>query len=134
MSRRRIVEIPGVGHVNPIPQAVVIDGMIYTSAISGMDPETGRYVGDPEGQVKMAFANLHRLLALAGATSDDIAKLDVFVNDAPIREMVNREWAAMFPDPHDRPARHAHPIHPGSPREVVVQLEFVAILPRDARA
>lgn len=121
-----------MGHVNPIPQGVVIGGMVYSSVIAGMDPETGKYVGDPEGQVKMAFANLRRFLAAAGAGLDDVAKMDVFVNDRAVRELVNREWLATFPDPHDRPARHAHAIHPGSPPEVVVQLEIVAVLPGGA--
>ena len=118
-----------MSHVNPIPQGVVIGNMVFSSVIAGQDPETGRYVGDPEGQVKAAFVNLRRFLAAAGASLDDVAKVDVFVNEQPIRELVNRECLATFPDPGNRPARHVHTIHPGSPQDVVVQLEIVALLP-----
>jgi len=39
-------------------------------------------------------------------TPDDIIKMTVWITDRSLREIMNRHWVAMFPDPHSRPARH----------------------------
>jgi 2-iminobutanoate/2-iminopropanoate deaminase len=35
-----------------------------------------------------------------------VVKLGVTVKDNTVRDAINTEWLACFPDPHDRPARH----------------------------
>jgi len=39
----------------------------------------------------------------AGGTTDDVAKMTVFLKDMKHREHVNREWLKMFPDENNRP-------------------------------
>ena len=46
------------------------------------------------------------LLQAGGATLSDVVKLTVYIKDNSVRESINNEWLANFPDPHDRPARH----------------------------
>lgn len=107
MSRRQSIEIEGYSHgPNPIPAASKIGNMVVTGGIHGMDPSTGKTPTDLAGQCVNVFANLRRILAAAGASPDDIIKMTFWIRDAGAREAINKEWVAMFPDPHSRPARH----------------------------
>ena len=51
-------------------------------------------------------AMLRRIVEAAGGTTENILKLSFYVRDKNLREHINKEWLAMFPDPHSRPARH----------------------------
>ena len=55
-----------------------------------------------------------------------MAKLTVFLSDDANRAHVNTEWLKMFPDPDDRPARHA--VRTDLRRGMLVQLEFIAVV------
>jgi hypothetical protein len=56
----------------------------------------------------------------------DIAKINV-IRDRALRPHVNKEWLAMFPDPHSRPARHTFPA-PDLPPDMLVQCEVIAFM------
>lgn len=105
--RRRTVSVPGLGHGNqPIPLAVVVGNLLTTGGISGRDPRTGKVPEEVGDEVRQVFANLRAVLDAAGCSPDGIAKVTVFVQDRGIRDEINREWVALFPDEDDRPARH----------------------------
>ncbi len=124
-TRRRSIEIEGVAHSAPIPMGARIDNIVYSSAIMGIDPETGRAAeGGPE-QVRLAFANVARFLAAAGVTADDVVRMTVLLEDMALREFVNEEWLKMFPDPTSRPARHA--VNQRLNGGMLVQLEVIAV-------
>ena len=75
------------------------------------------------------FRNLEKVLAAAGATTRDIAKLSFSVTSMSLREAINQEWLAMFPDADDRPARHvAQYAH--LPEPAVVGCEALVVLGR----
>ncbi len=127
MADRRSIEIPGVRlHQQPFPGATRIGNMVFSSAIPGMDRETGTVPDDPRQQIRNAFANVRALLEVAGATPDNVAKVQVFLADREMRPMVNEEWEAMFPDEDSRPVRHT--VGGALPNNYVVQLEFVAVI------
>jgi enamine deaminase RidA (YjgF/YER057c/UK114 family) len=54
-----------------------------------------------------AFESLAALLEIAGCRPDDVGHLFVWYGSHKYREAVNRPWLAAFPEPEDRPARHA---------------------------
>ncbi len=126
--KREVLHVPGLsGHKNLIPTAVRIGGYVYSSAIGGSDPETDKVPDDPAEQVLNAFGHIRRVMEVAGGSPDDLAKMTVFLKDKAYRELVNKEWVAMFPDPEDRPVRHALTVT-DLPGNYVVQLEIVAVL------
>ena len=49
---------------------------------------------------------MKNIIEAAGGTTDGIAKVIVYLKDFKHREIVNKEWVAMFPDENNRPARH----------------------------
>ena len=125
--RPRSLEVEGLSHGKaPIPMGARAGNTVYSSGIPGVDPATGQLGPDAAAQARLAFANMRALLAVGGATLDDVVRMTVYLKDNGAREHVNAEWLACFPDPHDRPARHTliHDLQGG----MLVQLEIVAIV------
>lgn len=122
----RSIDLPGASHNAPIPAGARVGNILCSSAISGKDAATGQLPDDMAQQARHAFANLRALLEAGGATLGDVVKLSVTVRDNAVRDAVNTEWLAAFPDPHDRPARHitVHPLQHG----LWLQLEVMAVI------
>ena len=125
MARREVIELEGFAHGNPIPVAVKIGNMVYSGAVSGTN-ESGVTPANPEEQIAQVFKNIQRIVEKAGGSVNDIAKLDVKLRDMSHRPIVNTYWLAMFPDQHDRPARHTS--QADLPGTLAIQVEMVAVL------
>ncbi len=126
MSGRRSIEVPGFDHGGqPIPAACRIGGLVVTGGVYGVDPATGQLPDDVGLQTQLMFASLERILAAAGATFDQVAKMTVFVKDRRARAAVNEEWLKAFPDPASRPARHTLQ-NDNLPGNMLVQCEVIA--------
>ncbi|MFR1799365.1 MAG: RidA family protein [Enterococcus casseliflavus] len=126
MTKRQVIQINGSAHENPIPTAVKIGNMVYTSALMGTDPSSGQMPETVEEEVAQLFTYILEIMEKAGGSSENIAHLSVSVTDRSYKEIVNKEWLKLFPDPDNRPARHTtvHSLKPG----VRVQVEMVAVL------
>lgn len=76
---------------------------IYLSGIIGARPDGSLPAGDMVAQAELAFANLERVLAAAGATPSDVVKVNVYVGDdyamhaGPIREIRSRYFTDRYP-------------------------------------
>jgi 2-iminobutanoate/2-iminopropanoate deaminase len=112
---KRSLHVQGLGHGNtPIPMGARVGNLLCSSGINGADASTGKLPEDPLAQVKHAFANMQSVLAAGGAVLSDVVKLTVYLKDSfnnnisqkAMREAINVEWIACFPEADDRPARH----------------------------
>ena len=130
MSKRRSIEVAGLQHENPIPVASQIGPFLVSGGIFGKDPNTGTIPPGIEEQCALLFANIRLILAAAGGTPEDILKLTVWLKDKAHRLHVNKEWLAMFPDAHSRPARHSL-LSPDLPGAALVQGELLAIFDKN---
>lgn len=127
MAKRQSIDIPGlVPHKNPISHCTKIGNMIFSGGITGFEPGTDVLPDSFDDQTRCAFANMKTLVEGAGATLGDVAKVTVFLKDTTNRDPINREWLALFPDPDDRPARHA--VKADFEGKMLIQLEIVAVL------
>ncbi|KHD84191.1 endoribonuclease L-PSP [Heyndrickxia ginsengihumi] len=126
MAKREVLHVKGSNHQNPIPTAVKIGNMVYTSAIIGSDPETGEMPESVQEEVANLFHYMREIMELVGGTTDDIAHLSVLVTDREYKKVVNVEWIKMFPDENNRPARHStvQNLREG----LRVQIEMTAVL------
>ncbi|MBI2540318.1 MAG: RidA family protein [Deltaproteobacteria bacterium] len=125
-SKREVVNIPGLAHGAPIPNGAKIGNMVFSSAISGRDTETGKLPEEPDRQAEALFRNIRTFMKNAGGTPDNIAHMTVFLKEEKLRDSINKEWVKMFPDEKDRPARHAVT---GELRGgMLFQVELVAVL------
>jgi 2-iminobutanoate/2-iminopropanoate deaminase len=122
----RSVNVAGAGHNAPIPLGARVGPLLCSSGISGKDAATGQLPADAGAQVRHAFANMDALLSAAGGTLADVVKLHIAVNDNALRDAINAEWLARFPDPADRPARHIvqQPLQHG----MQLQIELTAFI------
>src|ERR1700730_3931759 len=68
VSRRRSFEVPGLRHQNPIPMGCIIDPFMMSSGIFGMEPETRKTPDDVQGQCRLMFANIRRVMEAAGGS------------------------------------------------------------------
>jgi enamine deaminase RidA (YjgF/YER057c/UK114 family) len=107
MARRRSIHIAGFKHGNPIPAATRLGPLLVSSVIVGRDPATGKMPDSVEEQCVHIFAHVRAMLAEAGATAEDVVKMEFWVPDpATGRAVINREWQKMFPDLDSCPSRH----------------------------
>ena len=127
MSRRVSIEVPGMEHDNPIPAACRVGPFLITSGVSGKEPYTLKFPEGIEAQCAQMFSTIRVILEQAGAAPADIIKINVWLQDRSLRPHVNKEWLAMFPDPHSRPARHTFNA-PDLPPGMLVQCEVIAVI------
>jgi 2-iminobutanoate/2-iminopropanoate deaminase len=126
MRTGRSLDVPGLSHKAPIPLGARVGPLICSSGIAGKDPATGTLPPDDAAQARHAFANMRALLEAGGATLAHVARLTVTVADDAVRDAVNAEWLAAFPDPADRPARHI--LVQSLQHGMRLQLEFIALI------
>ncbi|MDZ4344030.1 MAG: RidA family protein [Candidatus Binatia bacterium] len=126
MATRKSIHIKGMEHGAPIPNGAVVGNMVFSSAISGKDAKTGVMSPNPDEQAEAMFRNLQLFMESAGCTPDDIGYLKVYLKEEKYRDSVNKAWLKMFPDEHDRPARHA--IKAELRGEMLMQIEVIAVL------
>ncbi|WAH35700.1 RidA family protein [Alicyclobacillus dauci] len=128
MSGRRSIEIEGVTHGNtPIPQGARIDKFIFSSAIAGVDPQTGEIPDDARRQAELVFQHVRTFMETAGGSPENIGRMTIYLQDEMYRDFVNEEWVKMFPNPESRPARHATATN--LRRGALIQVDLIAVLP-----
>ena len=130
MAVRMTIEVPGFEHDNPLPAARRVGPLLITSGVSGKEPYTGEYPDGVEAQCARMFTTIRQILEIGGAKAADIVKINFWVGDRAMRPAINKEWLAMFPDPHARPARHTFQTDT-LPPGMLVQSEVIAYLAGD---
>ena len=126
MAKRTVIEMPGLSHAAPIPNGAKIGNMVFSSAISGKDTATGKVPAYADEQAEVLFQNIRKFMELAGGTPENIAHMTVFLKDEKDRESINKAWNKMFPDEHNRPARHA--LKADIRGGLLFQVELIAVL------
>lgn len=126
MAKRTVIEMPGLSHGAPIPNGVKIGNVVFSSAISGKNAETGKVPENPDEQAEVLFRNIHKFMELAGGTPENIGHMTVYLKDEKDRESINKAWLKMFPDEHNRPARHA--LKAELRGGLLFQIELIAVL------
>lgn len=128
MTKREVIEIPGVSHgTAPIPMGAKIGSIVCSSAIMGKDPETNELPLDPEAQLACLFKNIETFMEQAGGSTGNIIRMSVYLKDNNLRKLFNDQWLNMFPKENDRPARHIT-IQDELRNGMVAQVEIIAVL------
>jgi 2-iminobutanoate/2-iminopropanoate deaminase len=90
--------------VGPYSQAMMHDGVLYTSGQIGLDPAAGALVGEGvELQARQVTKNLSAVLDAAGGSISDIIKVNIYLTDMgdfPLVNAIYADWLAEH-----RPAR-----------------------------
>ena len=109
--------------VGPYSQAIDTGSLILLSGQLGIDRQTGTMVDGLEAQTHQAFRNIQYVLAEAGLTLANIAKVTVFLNDIQDFSKVNEIYASYFVQPY--PARSAFQVA-ALPMNGLVEIEVIA--------
>lgn len=126
INERTSIYVEGFSHRNPIPAACRIGGLLFSGSIQGTDPATGRYGATLADQCALMFAHIKRIVEAAGGTTDDVAKMTVWMRDRSQRQALNVEWLKMFPDAAHRPARHT--MQADLDGDKLIECDFIAVL------
>ena len=110
--------------IGPYCQAIEVDGWIYLSGQTGLDPKTGELApGGFEAQTRQVLANLREVLTAAGCTFADVVKTSVFITDFANFPILNKLYAEAMGD--HRPARTTVQVA-GLPKGGLVEIDLVA--------
>ena len=110
--------------IGPYCQAIEVDGWLYLSGQTGLDPKTGDLVpGGFEAQTRQVLANLREVLSAAGLTFANVVKTSVFLTDFANFPAMNQLYAEAMGD--HRPARTTVQVV-ALPKGGLVEIDLVA--------
>ncbi|HSG39045.1 MAG TPA: Rid family detoxifying hydrolase [Thermoanaerobaculia bacterium] len=114
--------------LGPYSQAVEIDGWLYTSAQSGLDPVTNELAeGGFEAQARQVLKNLQAVLATGGCSFQDVVRTTIYILDFANFPAVNSLYAEAMGD--HRPARTTLQVS-AIPKAGLVAMDMIARVPR----
>lgn len=126
MSRQIISTAAAPAAIGTYSQAVRVGNTIWVSGQVPLDPATKELVsGDIEVQTRRVFDNLKAIVEAAGATFDDVVKVNVYLVDLSHFAVVNKVMAGYFNEPY--PARAAVGVA-ALPRGAQVEAECIVAL------
>ncbi len=83
----------------PFCQAMVANGMVFTSGALPLDPETGALVeGGIVDQTHRTMKNLQAVVEAAGASMDTIVQVVIYLTDMHDFEKMNEVYATYYND------------------------------------
>ena len=91
--------------IGPYSQAIRKGNIVFLSGQIPLDPNTMKLVDGIEAQINQVFENLNQVIKAAGASFDDIAKLNIYLTDLSHFDLVNEIMKNYFSEPF--PARAA---------------------------
>lgn len=109
--------------IGPYSQAIVVNGLVYTSGQIPIQPETGVIVSnDIEEQTKQACINVSEILKAAGSHIDNTIKTTVYITNMADFAKVNAIYAKYFKN---NPARSCVEVSK-LPKNALIEIEVVA--------
>lgn len=110
--------------IGPYSQAIEVNGMVYTSGIIPVVPESGEIADGSAAQAKQALLNLSNLLKAAGTGMENVIKTTVFIKNMNDFGAINEVYETFFEGVY--PARSCVEVA-RLPKDVMIEIEAVAI-------
>ena len=110
--------------IGPYSQAIEVNGLIYTSGMIPVLPESGEIVSGIENQARQVLTNVKNLLEAAGSSMDQVVKTTVFIKDMNDFAKVNEIYATFFTGAF--PARSCVEVA-RLPKDVLMEMEAIAL-------
>jgi 2-iminobutanoate/2-iminopropanoate deaminase len=109
--------------IGPYSQAIIENGMVFTSGQIPLAPATGEMVGgDVKEQAEQAISNLKAVLAAAGSDLAHVVKTTCFLTDMGNFSAFNEVYAQHFTG---KPARSCVAVL-ALPKGALVEIEAIA--------
>lgn len=108
--------------IGPYSQAIEVNGMVYTSGVIPVVPETGKIPEGSKAQARQAFTNMKNLVEAAGCSMEQVVKTTVFIKEMDDFGAINEVYAEFFPAPY--PARSCVEVA-RLPKDVMLEVEAI---------
>lgn len=113
--------------IGPYNQAVLINGILYTSGQIAINPSTGELVTtDIETETELVMQNLKAVLEAANMTFDNVVKTTIFIMNMGDFTKINAVYGKYF-DEKTAPARETVQVA-CLPKNVNVEISMIASL------
>lgn len=113
--------------IGPYNQAILKNGMLFTSGQIAIDPQTGNLVlDDIETETKLVMENLKAILTAADMTFENVLKSTIFISDMDNFGAINKVYGSYFNDA-TAPARETVQVAK-LPKAVNVEISVIASL------
>lgn len=110
--------------IGPYSQAVVHNGLLFSSGQIALSPETGQLIAqDVKAQTSQCLENLAQILREGGTSVHHILKVVIFITSMDDFAAVNEVYQEWLGD--HRPARSTVAVA-GLPRGALVEIECIA--------
>jgi len=114
--------------IGPYSQAVVANGMIYTSGQIPLDEKGILVATDVVNQAHQVMKNLFYVLEAANAHFNDVIKTTIFLTNMDDFDKVNEVYSHYFG--HHKPARSTISVKT-LPKNVLIEIECIALANTD---
>ena len=112
--------------VGPYSQAIVANGIVYTSGQIAINPAAGKIVAtDIEGQAEQCCKNLEEVLKVAGTNFSNVIKTTCFLADIANFKTFNAVYEKYFIS---KPARSCVAVK-DLPAGALCEIEVIAVKP-----
>lgn len=113
--------------IGPYNQAVLNNGMLYTSGQIALDPKTGQlHLEDISSETKLVMENLKAVLEAAEMSFANVIKSTIFISDMDNFGKINDVYGSYFDDA-TAPARETVQVA-RLPKDVHVEISVIASL------
>ena len=111
--------------IGPYSQAVVANGMVYTSGQIALTPEGVMLENDVVVQTKQVLKNLEAVLVEAGSSMDSVVKTTIFIDSMDDFVTINEIYKEAFGS--HKPARATVAVKT-LPKNALVEIDAVALV------
>jgi len=111
--------------IGPYSQAIIANGMVFTSGQITLNSNGEIVADDVEGQTKQVLTNLNEVLKEAGSSLDKVIKTTIFLSDMDDFKAVNEVYASFFNE--HKPARSTVAVKT-LPLNVKVEIDCIAMV------
>ena len=111
--------------IGPYSQAVVANGLVYTSGQIALMPDGTMETRGIEYQTKQILKNLYYVLKEAGASLNDVIKTTIYLADMDDFATVNEIYEHFFGD--HKPARSTVAVRT-LPKNALIEIECIAVI------
>ena len=126
MAKKIIFTEKAPAPIGPYNQAVLVNGMLYTSGQIAINPITGELVTtDIETETELVMQNLKAVLEAADMTFDNVIKTTIFIMNMGDFAKINAVYGTYFDEKTD-PARENVQVA-CLPKNVNVEISMIAV-------
>ncbi len=113
--------------IGPYNQAILKNGMLFTSGQIAIDPQTGELnLDNIETETKLVMENLKAILTEAGMTFENVLKSTIFIRDMDNFSAINKVYGSYFNEA-TAPARETVQVS-RLPKSVNIEISVIAAL------